>query len=446
MRTIDLIQKKRDGGTLTAEEIAYLIRGYTCGEIPDYQMSAWAMAVYFRGMTPQETADLTMAMADSGDRIDLSGIAGIKVDKHSTGGVGDTTTLVLAPLVAAAGVPVAKMSGRGLGHTGGTIDKLESIAGFGVERSREQFIEQVNRHGIAVISQSGNITPADKKLYALRDVTATVDSIPLIASSIMSKKIASGADSIVLDVKTGGGAFMKTLDDSIALAQAMVSIGSRVGRETVAVITGMEQPLGYAVGNALEVREAIDTLRGEGPPDLTELCLALGAHMLRLGGRAADVAEGEARLRELIDRGFALKKFKEFIAAQGGTPNIVDQTALLPAARQVIPVAAPADGYVAGMQAEEIGICAMLLGAGRETKESPIDLSAGIRLLKKAGDAVRAGEPLAELHASELPSDRLEAVGTRVAAAFRLQSDPPAVPPLIYATVTADGVERHVSN
>jgi pyrimidine-nucleoside phosphorylase len=443
LRTVDLIQKKRDGGELSSEEIAFLVQGYSRGEIPDYQMAAWAMAVFFRGMTPRETADLTIEMANSGDRMDLSGITGVKVDKHSTGGVGDTTTLVLAPLVASAGVPVAKMSGRGLGHTGGTIDKLESIAGFHVERTKDEFVEQVNRHGVAVISQSGNITPADKKLYSLRDVTATVNSIPLIASSIMSKKIASGADAIVLDVKTGNGAFMKSLDDSIRLAEAMVSIGEMVGRETVAIITGMEQPLGLAIGNALEVREAIDTLQGQGPSDLEELCLVLGAHMLHLGGKAHSYEEGREKLAELIHKGYALKKFKEFVAAQGGSPSIIDQPAMLPAAEVVEPVVAQSDGYVAGLEAEELGVCAMMLGAGRETKESTIDLASGILLRKKVGDLIRAGDVLAELHTSKHNSARVEEIRRKVGAAFSIQPEPVQAPPLVYATVTSAGVKLH---
>jgi pyrimidine-nucleoside phosphorylase len=443
VRTVDLIQKKRDGGELSSEEIAFLVQGYSRGEIPDYQMSAWAMAVFFRGMSPRETADLTLAMASSGDQMDLSAIAGVKVDKHSTGGVGDTTTLVLAPLVASAGVPVAKMSGRGLGHTGGTIDKLESISGFSVERTKDEFVDQVNRHGVAVISQSGNITPADKKLYSLRDVTATVNSIPLIASSIMSKKIASGADAIVLDVKTGNGAFMKSLDDSIRLAEAMVSIGEMVGRETVAIITGMEQPLGFAIGNALEVREAIETLQGQGPSDLEELCLVLGAHMLHLGGKAASFEEGREKLAELIHKGYALKKFKEFVAAQGGSPSIIDQPAMLPSAEVIEPVLAESDGYVAEIEAEEIGVCAMMLGAGRETKESVIDLSAGIVLHKKVGDPVRAGETLAELHLSKLNSVRVDEVRRKVGVAFSIRSEPVQAPKLVYATVTSAGVDMH---
>jgi pyrimidine-nucleoside phosphorylase len=443
VRTVDLIQKKRDGGRFTSEEIANIVQGYTQGEIPDYQMAALAMAIFFRGMSPEETADLTMEMARSGDMMDLSGIEGIKVDKHSTGGVGDTTTLVLAPLVAGAGVPVAKMSGRGLGHTGGTIDKLESIAGFSVERTQEQFVEQVNRHGVAVISQSGNITPADKKLYSLRDVTGTVNSIPLIASSIMSKKIASGAEAIVLDVKTGSGAFMKTLEESIELAQAMVSIGSMVGRETVAVITSMDQPLGYAVGNALEVLEAIDTLQGRGPEDLQELCLVLGAHMLHLGQQADSYEDGRTRLQGLIDKGYAMKKFKEFVAAQGGSPSIIDQPAMLPSAGTVEQVLAEQDGYVASIEAEEIGICAMMLGAGRETKDSKIDLSAGIMLRKKVGDPVRAGEALAELHSTNLSQTRRDEVRNKVAEAFTIVSEPVQTPPLVYATITSAGVVRH---
>jgi pyrimidine-nucleoside phosphorylase len=442
MRTVDIIQKKRDGGELTAEEIAYLIDGYSRGEVPDYQVSAWAMAVYFQGMSAKETADLTMAMARSGDRIDLSGIAGVKVDKHSTGGVGDTTTLVLAPLVAAAGVPVAKMSGRGLGHTGGTIDKLESIEGFSVERTKEQFIRQVNEIGVAVISQSGNITPADKKLYGLRDVTATVDSIPLIASSIMSKKIASGSDAIVLDVKTGSGAFMKTLDDSIALARAMVDIGQQVGRQTIAVITDMSEPLGYAVGNALEVREAIDTLQGRGPKDLEELCLELGAHMLLLGQKAATFEEAKGKLRDLISSGAALAKFRDFVQAQGGNPLVADNPQLLPSAAKILPVASPSAGYVTAIEAEAIGTAAMMLGAGRATKESQIDLSVGVLLRKKVGDPVAPGEPIAELHVNAASEQTLDDVRSRILNAYRIESAPPSASPLIFAVVTKDGVQR----
>ncbi|WP_127585946.1 pyrimidine-nucleoside phosphorylase [Paenibacillus koleovorans] len=442
MRTVDLIQKKRDGGELSREELAFLIQGYTSGRIPDYQLSAWAMAVYFRGMSARETADLTLEMAASGDTVDLHSIAGVKVDKHSTGGVGDTVSLVLAPLVAAAGVPVAKMSGRGLGHTGGTIDKLEAISGFKVELTQEQFVDQVNRHGVAIIGQSGNITPADKKLYGLRDVTATVNSIPLIASSIMSKKIASGADAIVLDVKTGSGAFMKTLDDSIALAQAMVAIGTEVGRETVAVISSMDQPLGVAVGNALEVRLAVETLKGHGPADLEELCRTLGSHMLVLGGKALDTEEAREMLSELIAKGYALKKFKEFVACQGGSPSFIDQYSLLPTAKHVVAVEAPVAGYVAAIEAEGIGVSAMLLGAGRETKEAAIDLAAGLLLRRKIGDRVEAGEPLVELHTNRTDPKLLDEVKRRVLEAYRITDTPVEPPQLILAVVTKDGVER----
>ncbi|WP_199623042.1 pyrimidine-nucleoside phosphorylase [Paenibacillus alkalitolerans] len=445
MRSVDIIRDKRDGAELSPEQIASLIRGYVDGSIPDYQMAAWAMAVFFRGMTARETAALTLEMARSGDMVDLSGVNGVKVDKHSTGGVGDTTTLVLAPLVAAAGVPVAKMSGRGLGHTGGTIDKLESIPGFQVERSQSEFAEQVNRIGAAVISQSGNITPADKMLYGLRDVTATVESVPLIASSIMSKKIAAGADAIVLDVKTGGGAFMKTLDDSVRLAEAMVAIGTEIGRETIAVISDMNQPLGNAVGNALEVREAIALLRGEPgvSRDLVEVCLALGAHMLVLGRRAATVEEGRRALQALLDNGEALRRFEQLVAAQGGDAEVVRSPDRLPAAAAVIPVASPSQGYVSGIRAEDVGVAAMLLGAGRATKEARIDLSVGIRLRKRIGDRVEAGEPLAELHAGAHASgDELAAISRKVADAYTLQAEPAAAPPLIRAVVTRAGVQR----
>ncbi|TJY41393.1 pyrimidine-nucleoside phosphorylase [Cohnella pontilimi] len=409
MRTVDLIAKKRDGGELSRSEIEYLIQGYTDGSIPDYQISALAMAIYFRGMTAQERADLTMAMVESGDQIDLSAIAGVKVDKHSTGGVGDTTTLVLAPLVASVGVPVAKMSGRGLGHTGGTIDKLESISGFHVEIGNDQFVDLVNRNGVAVIGQSGDLTPADKKLYSLRDVTATVDSIPLIASSIMSKKIASGANAIVLDVKTGDGAFMKEMEDTRKLAAAMVDIGNRVGRRTIAIISDMSQPLGYAIGNALEVKEAIDTLNGQGPADLYELSLTLGSHMVVLAGKAKTEAEAREMLEQSVRSGRALDKFKTFISAQGGDTAVVDRPELLPAASYRIDVPAREDGYISAIAAEQLGTAAMMLGAGRATKESAIDLAVGIVLHKKVGDRVAKGEPLATIHSNrERPDEVLE--------------------------------------
>lgn len=445
MRAVDLIHAKRDGQELSEQEIRFLIQGYVAGSIPDYQMSAWAMAVFFRGMTDAETAALTMAMAESGDTVDLSAVRGVKVDKHSTGGVGDTTTLVLAPLVACAGVPVAKMSGRGLGHTGGTIDKLEAIPGFRVELPRESFIEQVNRVGAAVISQSGNLAPADKLLYSLRDVTATVESIPLIASSIMSKKIAAGADAIVLDVKTGDGAFMKTLDDSIRLAEAMTAIGAQVGRKTVAIVSGMDQPLGNAIGNALEVREALDVLRGapDVSPDLLEVCLTLGAHMVLLGGRAASLEEAKETLRAKLASGEALRKFAEFTAAQGGDRSVADDPSRLPAAARVIPVPAPSAGYIAGIRAEALGTAAMRLGAGRAAKDDRIDLSVGIRLRKRIGDRVDAGEPLAELHASDAAGgDAIADILRQVGEAYTLQPEPAAAPPLIRAVVTPDGVQR----
>jgi pyrimidine-nucleoside phosphorylase len=432
MRTVDLIAKKRDGGELSREEIEYLIQGCTDGSIPDYQMSAWAMAVFFQGMTPQERADLTMAMVESGDRIDLSGVSGIKVDKHSTGGVGDTTTLVLAPLVASVGVPVAKMSGRGLGHTGGTVDKLESVPGFHVEISNEQFLELVNRNGLAVIGQSGNLTPADKKLYSLRDVTATVQSIPLIASSIMSKKIAAGADAIVLDVKTGDGAFMKEMSDTRELASAMVDIGSRVGRKTIAVISDMSQPLGYAIGNSLEVKEAIDTLRGEGPADLYELSLTLGGHMVVLAGKAKTVAEAIALLKESVASGRALETFKTFLSAQGGDASVVDQPELLPAAPFTIEVPAMEDGYIAALAAERIGTAAMMLGAGRATKDSVIDLAVGIVLRKKVGDYANKGESLAIIHSNR---ENVDDVLESLYASITLSSQPVNAPPLIYGVI-----------
>ena len=405
LRMVDIIEKKRDGEELTKPEIEFFVTGYTDGSIPDYQASAFLMAIYFQNMTTAEQGYLTMAMAESGDQIDLSAIEGIKVDKHSTGGVGDTTTLILAPLVAACGVPVAKMSGRGLGHTGGTLDKLEAIEGFHVEISTEQFIQQVNDLKIAVIGQSGNLTPADKKLYALRDVTATVNSIPLIASSIMSKKLAAGADAIVLDVKTGAGAFMKTIDDSKQLADAMTAIGNKVGRDTSAVISDMSQPLGLAIGNALEVKEAIDTLQGKGPADLTELCLVLGSKMLLAANKAETEVDARKQLQHVMDNGDALRLFGQLIKAQGGNEKVIEDTNLLPQAQHEIEVPAVKSGYVSAIDADEIGVAAMLLGAGRATKEDVIDLAVGIMLRKKIGDYVEQGEALAILHTNTEQAD-----------------------------------------
>lgn len=432
MRMVDIIAKKRDGKELTAEEIQFFIQGYTNGDIPDYQASSLAMAIFFQDMNGRERADLTMAMVHSGETIDLSAIDGIKVDKHSTGGVGDTTTLVLAPLVAALDIPVAKMSGRGLGHTGGTIDKLEAIEGFHVEISKEEFVKLVNEHKIAVIGQSGNLTPADKKLYALRDVTGTVNSIPLIASSIMSKKIAAGSDAIVLDVKTGAGAFMKTVEEAKELAQAMVSIGNSVGRKTMAVISDMSQPLGYAIGNALEVREAIDTLQGKGPADLEELCLALGSQMVYLAGKAASLEEAEEKLREVMRSGKALDKFKEFIRNQGGNEQVVDRPDLLPQAAYQIEVPADQDGVVAAITADEIGTAAMMLGAGRATKESDIDLAVGLMLNKKIGDTVRKGESLVTIHANREEVDEV----IRTIREHIQIADQAEAPQLVYDVVT----------
>ncbi len=410
MRMVDLIAKKRDNHELSTNEIQFMVESYTKGAIPDYQMSAMMMAIYFNGMTEQERADLTMAMVHSGDTIDLQSIKGIKVDKHSTGGVGDTTTLVLGPLVAAVGVPVAKMSGRGLGHTGGTIDKLESVAGFHVEISNEKFIQLVNDNKIAVIGQSGDLTPADKKLYALRDVTATVNSIPLIASSIMSKKIAAGADAIVLDVKTGAGAFMQTEEDSIELAQAMVNIGNNVGRNTMAIISDMSQPLGFAIGNALEVKEAIDTLNGHGPEDLTELCLTLGSYMVLLAKKADSVEEARKMLKEVIDNGKALEVFKTFLASQGGDASVVDDPSKLPNAPYKIELPATQEGYIKEIVADEIGTAAMMLGAGRETKDSVIDLAVGLVLHKKVGDFVKEGEALLTIHSNTEDVEKVKQV------------------------------------
>ncbi|KAB2265471.1 pyrimidine-nucleoside phosphorylase [Staphylococcus epidermidis] len=398
MRMIDIIEKKRDGKSLTKEEIEFFVNGYTHGEVPDYQASSLAMAIFFQDMNDEERAALTMSMVNSGEKIDLSDINGIKVDKHSTGGVGDTTTLVLAPLVAAVGVPVAKMSGRGLGHTGGTIDKLESVKGFNVEISEKDFIKLVNDNQVAVIGQSGNLTPADKKLYALRDVTGTVNSIPLIASSIMSKKIAAGADAIVLDVKTGSGAFMKTLDDAEALAHEMVRIGNNVGRNTMAIISDMSQPLGNAIGNALELKEAIATLKGNGPKDLTELVLTLGSQMVVLAEQATSLDEARQMLIDAIKTGKALNKFKTFLSNQGGDDSIVDSPEKLPSAKYQVEFKAKKDGYITEIIANEIGVASMMLGAGRQTKEDVIDLGVGIVLNKKVGEHVEKGENILTIH------------------------------------------------
>lgn len=433
MRMVDIIEKKRDGHELSTEEIRFFIEGYTNSTIPDYQASSLAMAIFFQDMTERERADLTMAMVESGDQIDLSGISGIKVDKHSTGGVGDTTTLVLGPLVAAVGVPVAKMSGRGLGHTGGTIDKLESIEGFHVELTTEQFIEQVNQIKLAVIGQSGNLTPADKKLYALRDVTGTVPSIPLIASSIMSKKIAAGADAIVLDVKTGDGAFMKTIEDSKKLAHAMVQIGNNVGRKTMAIISDMSQPLGFAIGNALEVKEAIDTLKGKGPEDLTELCLTLGSQMVVLGGQAKTIEDARKKLEEVITNGKAIDVFKQFIKGQGGNPEVVDDPSLLPQAKYTFEIPAKESGFVSHIVADEIGTAAMLLGAGRATKDSEIDLAVGLVLHKKVGDAVKIGESLVTIHTNR---EDIKEVEDKIYANILLSSEEVKAPTLIETIIT----------
>lgn len=401
MRMYDIIMNKRNGLELSKEEIEYFVKGFTKGDIPDYQASALLMAIYFNKMNKRETKDLTLAMANSGDVLSLDKIEGIKVDKHSTGGVGDKTTILLAPLVASCGIPVAKMSGRGLGHTGGTIDKLESFKGFSVNLLEEKFIENVNKHKIALVAQTGHLAPADKKIYALRDVTATVENMSLIASSIMSKKIASGADSIVLDVKVGEGAFMKTPRDARALAQEMVDIGNSVGRKTIAIISDMNQPLGYAIGNSLEVIEAINTLKGKGPSDLLELTLNLGSYMLILGKKASSFDEGYNMLLQNIKNKKALEKLKEFVNIQGGDERYIDDTNLFEKASYIIEVKAKNSGIVSKIHAEKVGLIAMELGAGRVTKESKIDLSVGIVLNKKCKDKVNKGETLAYIHAND---------------------------------------------
>jgi pyrimidine-nucleoside phosphorylase len=434
MRAVELIAKKRDGQALTADEIGWLVAGYAAGEIPDYQMSAWAMAVVLRGMDDRETADLTLAMARSGDMLDLHDLAPLTVDKHSTGGVGDKTTLLLAPMVAAVGLPVAKMSGRGLGFSGGTIDKLESIPGFRTALDAAEFRRLVREVGLVVAAQSGDLAPADKKLYALRDVTATVESIPLIAASVMSKKLAAGADCIVLDVKYGRGAFMHTLDDARLLASRMVAIGRHAGRRVAAVLSSMQQPLGYNIGNALEVREAIAALRGSGPADLVELCLALGAQLAVLAGRSPDEAAARELLRGALDRGEAWAKFREMVAAQGGDLAFVDDPGRLSAAPATLDIPAPAAGYVSAIDGMALGLAVNDLGGGRSRKEDAIDPAVGLVLRAKVGDQVSAGAPLLSVHAAA-PADA-ERVAGRLAAAYTIAAAPAAPPPLIEEIVS----------
>ena len=439
MTALEIIRRKRDGEAHPPEEIAFLVEGAARGSIPDYQLSAWLMAVRLRGMTDGEIRELTLAMARSGRLLDLSSIPGRKVDKHSTGGVGDKATLVVAPMVAACGVPVAKLSGRALGHSGGTLDKLEAIPGFRVDLTIDAFIAQVRDVGIAIAGQTADIAPADKVLYALRDTTATVDSVPLIASSVMSKKLAAGADAIVLDVKSGRGAFSGTVDDAERLAVALVAIGAGAGRETVAFVTDMEQPLGRAVGNALEVREAIDTLAGRGPAELEALSLRLGAEMLRCAGLKGDLADHEGALKDAIRSGRALATFRRLVAAQGGDPRVCDDPDRLPAAPVRQTAASPRDGSVRGVDALEIGLASKALGAGRDRKDDPIDYAVGIVLQKKVGDTVLAGEPLAVVHAQS--ADRARAAAGRVGRAFTIGERTPARP-LLLRRVTASGVER----
>lgn len=436
MRMYDLIEKKKRGHSLSKEEIVWMVSGFTAGEIPDYQMSAMLMAIYFQGMNDEETTYLTLEMAHSGDMADLSAIDGIKVDKHSTGGVGDKTTLIVGPMVAACGVKVAKMSGRGLGHTGGTIDKLEAIPGFETAIPRDRFFEIVNRTGIAVIGQSGNMVPADKKLYALRDVTATVDSIPLIASSIMSKKLAAGSDGIVLDVKTGSGAFMKKFEDSVSLAEKMVAIGTGAGRNCSALITDMDVPLGHAIGNTLEVIEAVDTLKGNGPADLEAVCLELAAHMLATAGKGT-IDQCRELARQTIEGGSALKTFAEMAESQGGDPAYILDTDKFKKAVYSHEVLSGSDGYVTGMDAEGCGVASMLLGAGRSRKEDVIDFSAGILLKKKFGEPVKKGDVLAVLFADDVKL--FDGAEKKLLASYEIGTEKPKEKKLIYGCVYGDG-------
>ncbi len=441
MRIYDIIMKKRNGYELTDEEISYAVQGFTEGSIPDYQISALLMAIYFQGMNERETISLTMAMAHSGDLLDLSAIDGIKVDKHSTGGVGDKTSLVVGPMVAAFGIPVAKMSGRGLGHTGGTIDKLESISGFQTTLRTETFIENVNRIKMAIVGQTANLAPADKKIYALRDVTATVDNLSLIASSIMSKKIASGADAIVLDVKTGSGAFMKQEKDAIDLAREMVKIGNGAGRNTIAIVSNMDQPLGNMIGNALEVKEAIETLDGRGPEDLLELSYVLGAYMLIAAEKAESLEDGINKLRETIESKSALLKFREFIEAQGGDGAVVENTDLLPKASIVMDVISQEAGFIKHIDTSEIGMVSLILGGGRETKDSEIDLSVGIELKKKVGDRIEKEEVIATIYANDL--ERLKAAKERLDMAYEISVTPVNKQQLVKWVISKSGAKKY---
>lgn len=429
MNMYDSILKKRNGGILSKEEITYIVMGYTEGSIPDYQMSAFLMAVYFQGMNPQETVDLTLAMADSGERLDLSEIQGVKVDKHSTGGVGDKTSLIIGPMLAALDIPVAKMSGRGLGHTGGTIDKLESIEGFQTGLSREQFIHNVNHIKLAIAGQTANLAPADKKIYALRDVTATVDNASLIAASIMSKKLASGADVIVLDVKVGSGAFMQTLEAAEELARTMVSIGNMAGKKTYAIITDMNEPLGEMVGNALEVQEAIQVLQGQGEARLTKVAMTLASYMVLGAGKAETIEKAEEMLQETIASGKALKKFAQFVQAQGGNPDYIYHPEQFPKAEYVEPVYPAKTGYLSACRNSEVGMSSLVLGGGRETKESQIDLTVGIRLLKHLGDKVDDKEPFAYLYGND--KGKIEAARMRLQNAYSIQDEPVETQPVI---------------
>ncbi|MGL5314243.1 MAG: pyrimidine-nucleoside phosphorylase [Peptostreptococcaceae bacterium] len=440
MRIYDIIKKKRDNHELTKAEIDFFVEKYSKGEIPDYQASALLMAIYLNKMNKQETVYLTEAMMNSGDVIDLSEIEGIKVDKHSTGGVGDKTTIALAPLVAACGAPVAKMSGRGLGHTGGTLDKLEAIPGFSIEMESRKFIDSVNKHKIAVCGQTATIAVADKKMYALRDVTATVDNISLIAASIMCKKLASGANAILLDVKTGDGAFMKTLDDSFELARAMVDIGTGMNRETIGMVTDMDEPLGFAIGNSLEVIEAIETLKGNGPKDFVILCETLGAYMLVLAKSADNFDEGVEKIREAIKSGAALEKLRVFIENQGGDKRVVDDYSLLPTASKIVEIKSPKSGYISKIEAEEVGVSAMILGAGRETKEDVLDLSAGIILEKKVGDYVNEGDILAYMHLNK--EEKLEQAKERFINSYTIIDEKVSPKKLIYGVVTDKEIKK----